>query len=114
MGCGHCCHTTHFSVNEWCLTCRETTNCPCGERSERDPIYQRPSPNEQRGYRDQTARHINYNTVDYSATGSFSPRDDLEAPMGAVLKDLRAYKSVATGDEADKAFRLAAPRVARP
>lgn len=49
MGCGYCCHTAHFSVNEWCLTCREAPNCPCGERSERDPIYQRPSSNEQRG-----------------------------------------------------------------
>lgn len=49
MSCGNCCHTAYFSVNEWCLACRQTPNCPCGERSERDPIYQRPSPNEQRG-----------------------------------------------------------------
>jgi TonB-linked SusC/RagA family outer membrane protein len=43
-----------------------------------DPVFQFYFvPNEIRGYRDQTTRHINYTTLDYSATANFSPTDDL-------------------------------------
>ena len=49
------------------------------------------SPNEIRGYRDQTTRHINYATLDYSATGTFSPRDDLAATTTVGTQVYRRY-----------------------
>jgi TonB-dependent SusC/RagA subfamily outer membrane receptor len=48
-------------------------------------------PNEIRGYRDQTTRHINYLTVDYSASASFSPTDDVGSTTTVGTQMYRRY-----------------------
>jgi TonB-linked SusC/RagA family outer membrane protein len=49
------------------------------------------SPNEIRGYRDQTTRHVTFGTIDYSATGTFSPRENLSSSTTLGAQIYRRY-----------------------
>lgn len=57
-----------------------------------DPAFQFYfTPNEIRGYRDQTTRHVDYVTLDYSASGNFSPTDELASTTTVGAQMYRRY-----------------------
>lgn len=48
MCCPGCCRSSDLGTHEWCLDCEDNPCCRSVHRNERDPIYDRPAPNDQR------------------------------------------------------------------
>ncbi|HEX5725180.1 MAG TPA: TonB-dependent receptor, partial [Longimicrobiaceae bacterium] len=59
------------------------------------------TPGEIRGYRDETSRGVSYATVDYSATASFSPRDNLSTATSVGVQGYRTYRELVSAVGSD-------------
>ncbi|HEX2211501.1 MAG TPA: SusC/RagA family TonB-linked outer membrane protein [Longimicrobium sp.] len=59
------------------------------------------TPGEIRGYRDQTNRVINYTSVDYSASASFTPRDNLSSQTSVGAQVYRRFLDIESASGSD-------------
>lgn len=64
MCCPGCCRSVDLGTHEWCVDCEDNPCCRSVHRSERDPIYDRPSPNEQRGIPPSVAEQVLHACMD--------------------------------------------------